>query len=57
MAEQDSGKPGKSSGRQPALTDDKPVKDDFERFMAEVALTQAEKAALPARLRRMLGWE
>jgi len=57
MAEQDSVKTGKSSGPQPDQTDDKPSTDDFERFMAQVALTPAEKAALPARLRRMLGWE
>jgi hypothetical protein len=31
--------------------------DEFQRFRAEKALTDKEKAALPASLRRLLGWE
>jgi hypothetical protein len=47
----DTAKPEKQSTRK------KPPRDEFEQFQAACSLSDQEKAALPARLRRLLGWE
>ena len=47
----DTAKPDKQSTRK------KPPRDEFEQFKAACSLSDEEKAALPARLRRLLGWE
>lgn len=57
MAEKDSSISENFPTQKPAPSDEKHKNDDFERFRAEKALTQAEKAALPPYLRRLLGWE
>jgi hypothetical protein len=57
MTEQDAGKSGKSPQQRPKRNDEKAESDEFRRFCADKALTDTEKAALPANLRRLLGWE
>jgi len=57
MAERDSSRSGRPPEEtQPPSRGTRPV-DEFERFRAEKALTEEEKAALPANLRRLLGWD
>jgi hypothetical protein len=57
MVKPDAGHSRDSAKNKQQAARKKPPRDEFEQFQAACSLSDEEKAALPAYLRRLLGWE